>query len=307
MSSAWSWYVMILVVLNIGGCALLLWWTARRRGGESTSGTAGTTGHVWDGDLREYTKPMPRWWIIWFYLTIVFAIAYLVWYPGFGNFAGSSGWTAAKEHDAAVALAQEKLAPLFARFDGQPIDRIATDPEGLALGKSIFANNCAACHGSDARGAKGFPNLVDDDWQWGGSPDDILATVLNGRQAAMPPMGAALGGDEVVTQVAVYVQSLSGQKVDPGMAAAGKPKFELLCAACHTPAGTGNPLLGAPNLTDTIWLYGSDFNTIRDGIVNGHAGQMPAHLPLIGETRVRLAAAWVYAQSHPSNDSAKNP
>jgi cytochrome c oxidase cbb3-type subunit 3 len=298
---------MILVVLNIGGCALLLWWTARRRGGESTSGTAGTTGHVWDGDLREYTKPMPRWWIIWFYLTIVFAIAYLVWYPGFGNFAGSSGWTAAKEHDAAVALAQEKLAPLFARFDGQPIDRIATDPEGLALGKSIFANNCAACHGSDARGAKGFPNLVDDDWQWGGSPDDILATVLNGRQAAMPPMGAALGGDEVVTQVAVYVQSLSGQKVDPGMAAAGKPKFELLCAACHTPAGTGNPLLGAPNLTDTIWLYGSDFNTIRDGIVNGHAGQMPAHLPLIGETRVRLAAAWVYAQSHPSNDSAKNP
>jgi cytochrome c oxidase cbb3-type subunit 3 len=298
---------MILVVLNIGGCALLLWWTARRRGGESTSGTAGTTGHVWDGDLREYTKPMPRWWIIWFYLTIVFAIAYLVWYPGFGNFAGSSGWTAAKEHDAAVALAQEKLAPLFARFDGQPIDRIATDPEGLALGKSIFANNCAACHGSDARGAKGFPNLVDDDWQWGGSPDDILATVLNGRQAAMPPMGAALGGDEVVTQVAVYVQSLSGQKVDPGMAAAGKPKFELLCAACHTPAGTGNPLLGAPNLTDTIWLYGSDFNTIRDGIVNGHAGQMPAHLPLIGETRVRLVAAWVYAQSHPSNDSAKNP
>lgn len=307
MSNAWSWYVMFLVVLNIGGCALLLWWTARRRGSEGASGTAGTTGHVWDGDLREYTKPMPRWWIIWFYLTIVFAIGYLVWYPGFGNFAGTSGWTSAREHDAAVAAAQAKLAPLYARFEGQPIDRIAADPEAVALGKSIFANNCAACHGSDARGAKGFPNLVDNDWQWGGDPATILATVLNGRQATMPPMGAVLGSDEAITQVAVYVQSLSGQKVDPGMAAAGKLKFETICAACHTPAGTGNPLLGAPNLTDTIWLYGNDFNTIRDGIVAGHAGQMPAHLPLLGETRVRLAAAWVYAQTHPSNEPAKAP
>ena len=306
MSSAWSWYVMILVVLNIGGCALLLWWTSRRRGIDGDD-ASGTTGHVWDGDLREYTKPMPRWWIIWFYLTIVFAIAYLAWYPGFGNFAGSSGWTAAKEHDADVAAAQEKLAPLFARFDGQPIDVIAADAEGVALGKSIFANHCAACHGSDARGARGFPNLVDTDWQWGGDPDTILTTILYGRQAAMPPMAAALGGDEAVTQVAAYVQSLSGQKADPGLAAAGKPKFELLCGACHTPAGTGNPLLGAPNLTDNIWLYGNDFNTIRDGIVNGHNGQMPAHLPLLGETRVRLAAAWVYAQSHPAMPSSKTP
>lgn len=305
MSSAWSWYVMILVVLNIGGCVVLLWWTSRRRG--KSDDASGTTGHVWDGNLREYTKPMPRWWIIWFYSTIVFAIGYLIWFPGFGNFAGSSGWTSIKEHDAAVAEAQAKLAPLFARFEGQPIDRIAEDAEALALGKSIFANNCAACHGSDARGAKGFPNLVDDDWQWGGDPETILTTVLNGRQAAMPPMGAALGGDEAVTQVAVYVQSLSGQKVDSGMAAAGQAKFELICAACHTPAGTGNPLLGAPNLTDNIWLYGNDFNTIRDGIVNGHAGQMPAYLPLLGETRARLAAAWVYAQTQASNASDESP
>jgi len=306
MSSAWSWYVMILVVLNIGGCVLLLWWTARRRA-SARDDASGTTGHVWDGDLREYTKPMPRWWIIWFYSTIVFAIGYLIWFPGFGTFTGTSGWTSAKEHDAAVAQAQAKLAPLFARFEGQSIDRIAADAEGVALGKSIFANHCAACHGSDARGAKGFPNLVDNDWQWGGDPDTILSTVRNGRQAAMPPMGAALGGDDAVTQVAVYVQSLSGQQVDAGMAAAGKAQFELICAACHGGGGTGNPLLGAPNLTDTTWLYGSDFNTIRDGIVNGHGGQMPAHLPLLGETRVRLAAAWVYAQTHPSGESSKAP
>ena len=181
MSSAWSWYVMILVVLNIGGCLLLLWWTSRRRGGGEDP--SGTTGHVWDGNLREYTKPMPRWWIIWFYLTIVFAIGYLIWFPGFGNFAGPSGWTSAREHDAAVAQAQAKLAPLYARFEGQPIDRIAADAEGVALGKSIFANTCAACHGSDARGSKGFPNLTDADWLGGdGGLDYIVKTIAEGRQ-----------------------------------------------------------------------------------------------------------------------------
>lgn len=297
MSAFWSWFIIVLVVINIAGCAWLLWQTSKRPKGESPEDT---TGHVWDGDLREYNKPLPKWWINLFYLTIAFSIGYLVWYPGMGRFAGTSGWTSAGEHDADVAAAQEKLAPLFARFEGRPIDEIARDDEALELGRSIFGNYCATCHGSDARGAKGFPNLVDGNWQWGGEPEAILQTVLHGRQAAMPPFAAVLGNDQAVTEVAVYVQSLSGQKVDPALAAAGKPRFAMVCTACHGAEGKGNPMLGAPNLTDRVWLYGGDFDTIRTAIVNGRNGQMPAHKDILGETRARLVAAWVYAQDQAS-------
>lgn len=304
MSSAWSWYVIALVVLNIGGCVWLLLGTSKSKAGVSVSGD-NTTGHVWDG-IREYTKPLPRWWIILFYLTIVFAVGYLFWFPGLGNFAGKGGWTSTGEHDAAVAAANARLAPLFARYDGKPVVELARDPQALALGKSIFANHCAACHGSDARGAKGYPNLTDADWQWGGDPDTILATILNGRQAAMPPMAPVLGSEQAVTEVAVYVQSLSGQQADPALAAAGQARFAV-CAACHTPAGTGMPALGAPNLTDNIWLYGGDIDSIRTTITQGRQGQMPAFLPLLGETRVRLVAAWVYAQAQSLNTPAGAP
>lgn len=297
MSAFWSWFIIVLVVINIAGCAWLLWQTSKRPKGESPEDT---TGHVWDGDLREYNKPLPKWWINLFYLTIAFSIGYLIWYPGMGRFAGTSGWTSAGEHDADVAAAQEKLAPLFARFEGRPIDEIARDDEALELGRSIFGNYCATCHGSDARGAKGFPNLVDGNWQWGGEPEAILQTVLHGRQAAMPPFAAVLGNDQAVTEVAVYVQSLSGQKVDPALAAAGKPRFAMVCTACHGAEGKGNPMLGAPNLTDRVWLYGGDFDTIRTAIVNGRNGQMPAHKDILGETRARLVAAWVYAQDQAS-------
>lgn len=293
MSPFFSWFIIVLVALNILGCVWLLWFTGKRRTEQSAAD--GSTGHVWDGDLREYNRPLPRWWINLFYLTIVFGIGYLAWYPGLGGFRGWSHWTSAGQHDAAVAAARAKLAPLFARFEGKTIEQLAGDPEALQLGRSIFANHCATCHGSDARGAKGFPNLTDASWQWGGEAETILATVLHGRQAAMPPMAPALGGEQAVTQTAVYVQGLSGQKVDPALAAAGRQRFETLCAACHTPAGTGNPALGAPDLSDPIWLYGGDFDSIRTAIEQGRGGQMPAFGPLLGETRARLAAAWVYA------------
>ena len=297
MSAAWSWYVIALVVLNIVGCVWLLWWTARRRPGDPAPDE---TSHVWDGDLTEYNKPLPKWWINLFYLTIVFSIGYLIWYPGMGSFAGVGKWTSASEHDTDAARAQAVLEASFARFRDLPIDQIARDPEALRLGRTIFANTCSTCHGSDAKGARGFPNLTDAVWQWGGTPDDILHTVLNGRQAVMPPFGEIVGGTQGATEVAVYVQSLSGMRVDPALAAAGKAKFDMVCTACHGADGTGNPLLGAPNLTDDVWLYGSDFDILRKAVLEGHNGAMPAHEPIIGEMRSRLVAAWVWAQSHES-------
>ena len=224
-----------------------------------------------------------------------------------GNFAGTSDWTSAGEHDADKAEADAKLAEAFGRFDGMPIDQIAKDPAAVAFGASLYANHCAMCHGSDARGAKGFPNLTDADWQWGGSPDDILTTILHGRQAAMPALAPAVGGDVGVTEVAAYVQSLSGIKADPALVAAGKAKFGGVCAACHGIEGKGNPALGAPNLTDDAWLYGSDFDSIREAITLGRNGMMPAHLPIIGETRTRLAAAYVWSLSHGDPANAGEP
>lgn len=297
MTTGWSLYVIFLVVLNIVGCAWLLWWTSKRRGDEARNNSE-TTGHVWDGDLTEYNKPLPRWWIILFWLTIAYSVGYLVWYPGMGNFAGTSGWSSAKEHDADKADADARLAEAFGRFDGMPVDEVAQYEEAVAFGARLFQNHCAQCHGSDARGAKGFPNLTDGDWLWGGSPEQILATIIDGRQAAMPALGAAIGGDVGVTEVAAYVQSLSGIKADPALAEAGKAKYAGVCAACHGVEGKGNPILGAPNLTDDTWLYGSDFATISEGIRNGRNGMMPAHGPIIGETRSRLVGAYVWTISH---------
>jgi cytochrome c oxidase cbb3-type subunit 3 len=294
VSAGWSWFVIVLTVANILGCVWLLWWTGRRRKDGQPEGE--TTGHVWDGDLVEGNKPMPRWWINLFYITIVFAFVYLAWYPGLGAFAGVGGWSSERQHAADVQAAQARLEPVLARFRDAPIAALAADSEAVALGRSVFANNCATCHGSDARGARGFPNLMDADWQWGGEPETVLATVLGGRQAVMPPFGPVLG-EEGVRATAEFVESLSGRQVDAALAQAGRAHFETLCVACHGPEGHGNPLLGAPNLTDGTWLYGGDTPTIVQAITSGRSGQMPGHAALIGEDRARLAAAWVLAES----------
>lgn len=294
MTLPWSWYVIALVAINLAGCVWLIRWTGKRRPGDPLPTQ---TSHTWDGDLTEYNQPMPRWWINLFYLTILFAIGYLAWYPGLGAFTGKGHWTSAREHDADRSAADAKLAALFARFEGVPIDRLARDPEAVRYGQSVFANRCAACHGSDARGAKGYPDLTDAAWQWGGTPDRIFESVRQGRDAVMPPLGAALG-EVGTTEVAVYVQSLSHQPVDPALRAAGERRFAAVCAACHGPDGKGNALLGAPDLTDDAWLYGGDYASLRESISAGRAGHMPAHAPLIGETRARLAAAFVYSKAN---------
>jgi cytochrome c oxidase cbb3-type subunit 3 len=294
MKAGWSWYIIILTVANIIGCLWLLWWTRRKRAGDKPE--AETTGHVWDVDLMEGNKPLPRWWLNLFYLTIVFALAYLVIYPGLGAFAGVTGWSSQKEHAADVAAAEAKLEPHLAGFRGQPIAALAANYEAVELGRSVFANHCATCHGSDARGARGFPNLTDQDWLWGGDPEIVLTSISGGRQAVMPAFKAVLG-DEGIAATAAYVQSLSGAQADPALAQAGATHFQMLCIACHGADARGNALLGAPNLTDRVWLFGGDAATIAETIGNGRMSQMPAQAEVIGNDRARLVAAWVVAQS----------
>jgi cytochrome c oxidase cbb3-type subunit 3 len=314
MTRGWSIYVITLVVLNLVACLALLWGTSRRR---ESDPPADQTGHLWDGDLTEYNKPLPRWWINLFYLTIIFSIGYLAWYPGLGNFTGYSGWSSAGEHDTDKAAGDKKLAATFSVYDGKPIQELARDPHALALGKSVFANQCATCHGSMAQGALGFPNLTDNIWHWGGEPEQVLDSVLNGRNAVMPawsPTLIAMGGATALDDVASYVLSLSTQlrgKAQHGAEeheeqnehgkrlAQGKQLYDGICIACHGAAGKGNPLLGAPDLTDDYWLYGNNHEAIYTSIGQGRNGVMPAHKALIGDTRARLAAAYVWSLSQP--------
>ena len=310
MTTGWSWYVIVLVAINIGGCAWLLWWTAKRRPGEPKPED---TSHVWDGDITEYNKPLPRWWINLFYLTIVFSNGYLPWYPGPGNLPGFGGWTSAAEHDRDKAAYNARLEETFAPYKGQSIDVLARDPAAIKLGRSIFGNTCSTCHGSSAQGAIGYPNLSDDIWHWGGKPEQVLESVLKGREGVMQPWGKVLtgmGGEHAVDNVVAYVRTLStpGQGLQNNyMAAQGQKLFDNLCVACHGKDGKGNQQLGAPDLTDGYWMYGDSTAALRETIVNGRHGSMPAHGALLGETRARLVAAYVWSLSHGNAQGAGTP
>ena len=301
MSTGWSWYVIALVALNIAGCAWLLWWTAQSRPGDAKPDD---TSHVWDGDITEYNKPLPRWWINLFYLTIVFSIGYLAWYGGLGKYQGYSKWSSQGEHARDKAADTARLEETFAPYHGKAIDALATDPNAVRLGRSIFGNTCATCHGSSATGAVGYPNLTDPIWHWGGQPEQILESILNGREGVMPPWEkvlAGMGGKDATDYVIAYVRQLGdgGAAVRGDYAAArGKSMYEGLCVSCHGVDGKGNQALGAPNLTDDYWLYGSSTAALRESINNGRHGVMPPHGPLLGETRTRLAAAYVWSLSH---------
>jgi cytochrome c oxidase cbb3-type subunit 3 len=310
MSAGWSWYVIALVVFNIVGCAWLLWWTARRRPGDPKPED---TSHIWDGDITEYNKPLPRWWINLFWLTILWGIGYLLWYPGFGAFAGYGKWTSKNEHALKRAADEAKLESTFAPFKGQPIDVLAADPAARKLGRSIYNNTCATCHGSSAQGAIGYPNLSDDIWHWGGTPDRVLETVLDGREGVMPEWGTVLtgmGGPNAVDYVAAYVRTFSSPDqslYNDYMASQGKKLYEGVCVACHGVDGKGNQSMGAPDLTDDYWLYGNSRESIRQTIAKGRHGVMPAHRELLGETRARLVAAYVWSLSHDASAKGKIP
>ena len=290
LNSFWNWWVIIISVGTILACWWLLHWT--KGVSDRTEGGGDSTGHVWDEDIRELNTPLPRWWLHLFNITIVFALIYLVLFPGLGNFGGYLGWTQIGQYDEEVTSAATAQESIFARFRDMDGAALIADGEAREIGGRLFANNCAMCHGSDGRGAKGFPNLADNDWLWGDDYNTVMTSISSGRIGAMPPLGAALGEDGI-REVVAYVQQLSGQKADPEMAAAGQARFQIVCMACHGMDGKGNQALGAPNLTDEIWLYGGNPADIEATVVNGRNGNMPAYENLLSEDRRRLIAAYV--------------
>ena len=290
----WSHYVTYLSLASIAACALLLWITNRAR---VPGGSDNTTGHVWDEDLREMNNPLPRWWVGLFILTIVFALGYLVAYPGLGSLQGQLGWSTQGEYAKEIAKANAELAPVYAKYTAMPHEAVAGDPQAMAIGERLFLNNCAQCHGSDARGSKGFPNLTDKDWLYGGAPERIQETITQGRTGVMPPMAAAVGTPEDVKNVANYVLSLSGSPHDSVRAGLGKSKFSA-CAACHGVGGTGNPALGAPNLADRVWLHGYGQDAIVSIINTGKTNVMPAQQGRLTEAQIHVLASYVWGLSN---------
>jgi len=293
-SNFWSVFVTAVTLGGIIACGLLLWMAGRKK---VMANADNTTGHVWDEDLVEMNNPLPRWWVWLFVITIVFGLAYLAAYPGLGTFAGKLGWTQLGEYQNEMDKAKAELAPLYARFADMKPEDMARDPQAHAIGERLFMNNCAQCHGSDARGSKGFPNLADGDWLHGGTPDKIRETIAQGRTGVMPPMAAAVGSPEDVRNVSHYVLSLSGSPHDSLKASLGKSKFTA-CAACHGMDGKGNQALGAPNLTDDIWLHGWGEAAITAMINNGKHNEMPAQKDKLTEAQIAVLASYVWGMSH---------
>jgi cytochrome c oxidase cbb3-type subunit 3 len=293
-SGFWSIYISAITLIGIVGCMVLLWRTGKARVSASSDES---TGHVWDGDLREMNNPLPRWWVWLFVITVIFGLAYLALYPGLGSFSGKLGWSSSSQYEDEVAKAQAAEAPLYAKFAAMTPEALAHDPQAQQIGERLFMNNCAQCHGSDARGSKGFPNLTDGDWLHGGSPDKIKETITLGRIGQMPAMAAAVGNADDVKNVANYVLSLSGSPHDSLRAALGKPKFSV-CAACHGANGAGNQALGAPNLSDTIWLHGYGENAIIAMVNQGKVNQMPAQAGKLTEAQIHVLTGYVWGFSN---------
>jgi len=290
LNSFWNWFVIILTIASIGGCWWLLQWTKGISNREGDS--VGSTGHVWDEDLVELNSPLPRWWLYLFNITIVFSLVYLALYPGLGNFDGVLDWTQLDQYEEEMAAAEAQQESVYARFRSMSPQELINSPEAIDIGRRLYANNCAMCHGSDGRGATGFPNLTDNDWLYGSSFDQVMISIAQGRMGVMPALGAAVG-DDGVRELVAYVKQMSGQPADAELAAAGKTHYDTLCVACHGPDGAGNQLLGAPNLTDDIWLYGGTAEAIAVSINNGRNGNMPAHESLLNEDRRRILSAFV--------------
>ena len=291
-NSGWSIFVAAVTVVSLIACLALLIIASRRR----VMAKDNTTGHVWDEDLREMNNPLPRWWMWLFVITVVFAAVYLAFYPGLGSHEGTLKWSSIGQYEAEQAKAKAAMAPVYAKFASMSAEEMAKDSQAMGIGERLFLNNCAQCHGSDARGSKGFPNLTDNDWLYGGSHETIIQTITQGRQGNMPAMAAAVGTGEDVRNVAHYVLSLSGSAHNSVYAQLGKPKF-VVCAACHGADGKGNPALGAPNLTDKIWLHGWGEQAIVAMVNNGKLNAMPAQDKLLTPEQIRVLAAYVWQLS----------
>ena len=299
LSDGWSVFIGAATVLGLLACVVLLVIASRRQ----VMAIDNTTGHVWDEDLREMNNPLPLWWAGLFVLTVVFAGIYLALYPGLGGLSGTLGWTSAGEWAEDTSQARQAMAPVYARFATLSPEQLARDAQAHAIGERLFANHCAQCHGADARGSTGFPNLTDADWIWGGSFETIVETITHGREGNMPVMAPAVGTDEDVRHLAHYVLSLSGSPHNDVYAQLGKPKFAV-CAACHGAGGQGNPALGAANLSDKIWLHGWGEAAIMAMVNNGKHNVMPAHGDRLSPEQIQVLAAYVWSLSQPQSVAA---
>jgi cytochrome c oxidase cbb3-type subunit 3 len=295
-SSFWDFYIGAITLASLAACGVLLVAQSKRR---VPGGQAETTGHTWDEDLGEYNNPLPRWWMWLFWITIVFAFVYLALYPGLGSYAGAWHWTQVGQLERENAEAEARFGPIYERFAGKDLAELSRNPEALAIGQKLFLNHCAQCHAADGGGSRGFPNLTDKDWLWGGEPATIRKTIAEGRTGVMPPFGPMLG-EEGAKDAAHYVMSLSGMASDSIRRARGEALFKTNCVVCHGPEGKGNPQLGAPNLTDKIWLYSAAEPVIIETITRGRTNQMPAHEALLGAAKVDLLAAYVLSLSQPA-------
>lgn len=293
-SSFWDVYISVITLVSVIACGVFLRMQSVRR---VAGGAKQTTGHTWDEDLGEYNNPLPRWWMWLFYLTIVFALVYLALYPGLGSWKGLLGWSEVGQLKREDAAAEAKYGPIYERFAAQDIVALSKNADALAIGQKLFLNNCAQCHASDGGGSRGFPNLTDNDWLYGGDPKTIAQTITDGRNGVMPPWGPVLGA-EGVKDVASYVISLSGGAADSIRVARGKDIFAKTCVACHGPEAKGTQALGAPNLTDKTWLYGGGEPTIIETVTNGRNGHMPAWKDILGPAKIHLLTAYVYSLSH---------
>ncbi len=298
-SSFWSWFI---IAISVGGIVwLIVLLRLNGKGTISKDEEGKPTGHVWDEDLQELNNPLPRWWLIMFYVTIVYGIGYLALYPGLGTYEGFFKWTQVGQLEEEERQAEEKYSPLYDGFMSKSVAELAEDESAMKTGERLFVNYCSVCHGSDARGARGFPNLRDNDWLYGGDPEAIKTSIMHGRNGAMPSWEGPLGGEAGVADTAQYVMKLAGREVDAEAAARGEEKFNTFCVGCHMQGGVGNVALGAPNLSNNIWLYGGSPGAIKQSIAKGRSGVMPPHSDFLGESKVHVLSAYIYSLSHESD------
>jgi len=295
-SSGWSIYIALVSLVGIFWCIWLLASVRKTKVILGPDGQVTDTGHVWDGDLRELNNPLPRWWMWMFLISCIFALVYLVLYPGLGAYPGILGYSTDGALMKSMTTANDELKPVYAKYVKMDIEQVAADPKAREMGQRLFLNSCAQCHGSDAGGAKGFPNLTDRDWLYGGSPENIKTTIVNGRNGVMPPF-PQLDGKQIV-DVANYVRSLSGLPADDLKAARGADLYKSNCVACHGADGKGNIALGAPNLTDKTWLYGSSEAMIVETITKGRMAMMPAQDKVLSPEKIQLLTAYVWGLSN---------
>ena len=292
-SGFWTWFISITTIISIILLFVFLIKLSTKKAGDETE----KTGHIWDEDLQELNTPLPRWWYYSFLFTLVWGVVYLILYPGLGSFEGVLGWTQINQFEEEIAVAEEKYGPLYEQFQNTDIAELSKNEAALKIGERLYASYCTTCHGSDARGARGYPNLRDDDWLYGGEPENIKTTIMQGRKGAMPAWGQMLG-EEKLFNVVSYVEQLAGRTVDDLHASQGSEIYKANCVICHGAEGKGKFQFGAPNLTDDTWLHGGSQKKISESINLGRAGNMPPHKEFLGEAKVHILAAYIYSLSN---------